>query len=223
MGGLITTLILIVGSVMVAINAVERIFNPTDIRYDGMIILAVLGVVINLGAAIATRSGESINQRAVNLHMLEDVLGWIVVLFGAVVMRFTDFKIIDPLMSIGVAVFIFINAVNSLKEVLDLFLEKTPQGIGVDDISEKLLGIEGVLDVHHIHIRSIDGQVNHATMHIVTNADAHEIKHKVRHELCELGIVHTTLELETEDEHCSEKSCRVNTENTHSHHHHHHH
>ena len=155
--------------------------------------------------------------------MLEDVLGWLVVLIGAVVMRFTDFKIIDPLMSIGVAVFIFINAIGGLKEVLDLFLEKTPQGIGVDDVSEKLLEIDGVLDVHHIHIRSIDGQVNHATMHIVTNTDAHEIKHKVRHELCELGITHTTLELETEDEHCGEKSCSVNTEKTHSHHHHHHH
>ena len=223
LGGLITTLILIVGSVMVVINAVEKIINPTDIRYDGMIILAILGVVVNLGAALVTRSGETINQRAVNLHMLEDVLGWLVVLIGAVVMRFTDFKIIDPLMSIGVAVFIFINAIGGLKEVLDLFLEKTPQGIGVDDVSEKLLEIEGVLDVHHIHIRSIDGQVNHATMHIVTNTDAHEIKHKVRHELCELGITHTTLELETEDEHCGEKSCSVNTEKTHSHHHHHHH
>jgi len=223
LGGLITTLILIVGSVMVVINAVEKIINPTDIRYDGMIILAILGVLVNLGAALVTRSGETINQRAVNLHMLEDVLGWLVVLIGAVVMRFTDFKIIDPLMSIGVAVFIFINAIGGLKEVLDLFLEKTPQGIGVDDVSKKLLEIEGVLDVHHIHIRSIDGQVNHATMHIVTNTDAHEIKHKVRHELCELGITHTTLELETEDEHCGEKSCSVNTEKTHSHHHHHHH
>ena len=223
LGGLITTVILLVGSVLVTVNAIERILNPTDIRYSGMIILAVLGVTVNFVAALVTKDSESINQRAVNLHMLEDVLGWLVVLVGAVVMRFTDFKIIDPLMSIGVAVFIFINALGGLKEVLELFLEKTPQGIGVDEVKDTLLKINGVLDVHHIHIRSIDGNINHATMHVVTNTDAHEIKHKVRHELCELGITHTTLELEGENEHCDERNCTVNTEVGHSHHHHHHH
>ncbi len=223
LGGLITTLILLVGSIVVTINAIGCILAPTDINYDGMIILGVIGVVVNFGAAFVTRSGESLNQRAVNLHMLEDVLGWIVVLIGAVVMRFTDLKIIDPLMSIGVSAFIFINALGGLKEVLYLFLEKTPQGIGVEDVRECLMKIEGVLDVHHIHIRSIDGNINHATMHIVTDADAHEIKHSVRDELLKLGIAHTTLELEAKNEHCGEKKCTVNLDKTHSHIHHHHH
>ena len=123
-GSVITTLILLFGSCVVIYNAIQRILTPTPIHYNGMIVFAIVGVVVNLAAALFTREGHSLNQKAVNLHMLEDVLGWIVVLVGAIVMRFTDFALIDPLMSIGVAVFILINAVGNLKEVLDLFLEK---------------------------------------------------------------------------------------------------
>ena len=137
-------------------NAVLRIINPTEINYNGMIVFAIVGVCVNFGAAILTRDGDSLNQKAVNLHMLEDVLGWIVVLVGAIVMRFTDFYIIDPLMSIGVAIFILINALNNLKDVLDLFLEKTPHGISTDEIAEHICEVEGVLGVHHIHVWSIE-------------------------------------------------------------------
>ena len=117
-GSVLTTLILLFGSVMVIYNAVLRIINPTEINYNGMIIFAIVGVCVNFGAALLTRDGDSLNQKAVNLHMLEDVLGWIVVLIGAIVMRFTKFYIIDPLMSIGVAIFILINALKNLKDVL---------------------------------------------------------------------------------------------------------
>ncbi len=154
--------------------------------------------------------------------MLEDVLGWVVVLIGAIVMRFTDFYIIDPLMSIGVAVFILVNAVKNLKEIIDLFLEKIPRGVDIDEIKEHICHIDGVLDVHHIHIRSIDGQKNYATMHIVASGDAHSVKEKVREELAEHGICHATLELEAEGEHCHEECCHIETEEHTGHHHHHH-
>ncbi len=209
LGGLITTVILLAGSVVVIINAVKRIINPTEINYDGMIIFALVGAVVNFAAAYFTRAGDSINQKAVNLHMLEDVLGWAVVLVGAVVMRFTDWAVIDPIMSIGVAVFILINAGKNLKEVLALFLEKTPEGVSVNELREHLCEIEGVVDVHHIHLRSIDGNGIYATMHIVARGEFHEIKHKVRDELSEHGVVHSTLEFEAVGEHCHEKECRV--------------
>ena len=221
LGSVITTFILLFGSVMVIINAVSRIIEPAEINYNGMIVFAVIGVAVNLGAAILTRDGESLNQKAVNLHMLEDVLGWVVVLVGAVVMRFTDFAFIDPIMSIGVAAFILVNAVKNLKEVMDLFLEKTPHGMDVKEIKEHLIKIAGVIDVHHIHIWSMDGQHNYATMHVVTNADPHLIKEKLRQELREHGITHTTLELETEDENCHEKHCCIKFRATASCHHHH--
>ena len=219
-GSVLTTLILLLGSAMIIYNAVLRIISPTEINYNGMIIFAIVGVCVNLGAALLTRDGDSLNQKAVNLHMLEDVLGWVVVLVGAIVMRFTDFYIIDPLMSIGVAIFILINALKNLKEILDLFLEKTPRDISIDEIAEHICEVEGVLSVHHIHVWSMDGHNNYATMHVVVKGDTHTIKHNIRGELKEHGIGHATLEIETEGEHCYEEHCNVDVASSAGHHHH---
>ena len=223
MGGAITTLILLLGSIFVIINAVERIFNPVEINYDGMIVFAVIGAIVNFAAAYFTREGDSINQRAVNLHMLEDVLGWVVVLVGAVVMRFTDISIIDPIMSIGVALFILVNAINNIKEILPLFLAQTPRSVEINEIKEHISEIDGVLDVHHIHVWSMDGHNNYATMHIVASGDSKQIKDAVRAELKEHGIIHATLELEEEGEDCHSEHCCVEAHTDSGHHHHHHH
>ena len=224
LGGVITTCVLLVGSGIVIVNAVGRLMNPSPIHYDGMILFAVVGLIVNGVAAFVTREGDSLNQKAVNLHMLEDVLGWAVVLVGAVIMRFTDISLIDPLMSIGIAVFILINACKNLKEVLDLFLEKMPHGVDSEEIKHHLCHIEGVLDVHHIHIWSIDGQNNYATMHIVADREPATLKALVREELQEHGIVHSTLEFETEGEACDARECHVEHNHScgHCHHHHHH-
>lgn len=221
-GSTITTLILLFGSIMVIYNAITRIIEPTQINYNGMIIFAIVGVIVNFCAAVFTHGGGSLNQKAVNLHMLEDVLGWIVVLIGAIVMKFTDFALIDPIISICVAIFIFINAIKNLKEALEIFLEKTPKSIEISEITEHILNIDGIIDVHHIHIWSMDGQNNYATMHIVTNSDHHKIKETVRKELLEHGIGHATLELESENEHCHNEHCSIEFGNV-AHHHHHHH
>lgn len=222
-GSVITTLILLFGSVMVIYNAIGRIINPVEINYNGMIIFAIVGALVNFVAAYFTKDGDSLNQKAVNLHMLEDVLGWVVVLVGAIIMRFTDISIIDPIMSVAVAVFILINAVKNLKEVLDLFLEKIPNNISIEEIKEHITEIDGVLGVHHIHIWSMDGHNNYATMHIVANENSHTIKDKIREELKEHGIGHATLEIEDKDDHCHEEHCHVDFNHSHSHHHHHHH
>ena len=221
-GSLITTFILLFGSVTVIYNAINRLINPSEIDYNGMIIFAVVGVCVNFCAAYFTRDGDSLNQKAVNLHMLEDVLGWTVVLIGAIIMRFTDWSFIDPVMSVGVSLFIFINAVRNLKEAIDLFLEKTPHGIDIKEIAEHISEIDGVIGVHHIHIWSMDGQSNYATMHVVTNSDSHKIKETIREELLEHGINHATLELETEDERCHEEKCSVEYKISSGHHHHRH-
>ena len=222
-GGLITTAILLFGSCVVIYNAVCRIIDPMPINYDGMIVFGVVGVFVNFIAAYFTRDGDSINQKAVNLHMLEDVLGWLVILIGAIIMRFTDISIIDPILSICVAVFILFNAVQTLKIVVGLFLEKTPENVDISEIKEHLLNIEGVTNVHHIHVWSLDGHRNYATLHIVTDADPHETKERVRVELEEHGICHATLELESSEEFCHEEECKLDFSNETSHHHHHHH
>ena len=186
-----------------------------------MIIFAIIGVVLNFLAAYITREGDSINQKSVNLHMLEDVLGWIVVLVGAIIMNFTDIKIIDPIMSILVACFILINALKNLKLVLDLFLEKTPKDIDIEELKKHLLSIDEVDDIHHIHIWSMDGYKTLATMHIVTKSNnIKEVKRKIREELSEHNICHAILE--TEEEACDEVECHIEF-NPENHHHHHHH
>lgn len=223
LGSIITTFILLGGSVLVIYNAIGRLVNPVEINYNGMIGFAVLGVSINFLAAYFTKEGDSLNQKSVNLHMLEDVLGWVVVLAGAIIMRFTDIKIIDPILSIGVAIFILINSLKTLKEVVDLFLEKTPNNIDIEEIKEHLLEIKGVIDVHHIHIRSIDGFNNYATMHIVVDGDYKQIKDKIKEKLEEHGIAHTTIEFEGKDEKCKSEKCEVKKSSNSHHHHHHHH
>ncbi len=223
LGGLVTTTVLIVGSIMVTVNAVSRIFDPVSINYNGMIIFAVIGAAVNFFAAFFTKEGDSLNQKAVNLHMIEDVLGWLVVLTGAIIMRFTDIKIIDPLMSLGVAIFILINSIKNLKEITGVFLEKTPESLNIDKIKEHLLEIDGVKDVHHIHLWSIDGESNYITMHIVCNSDFAKTKAEVKEELAHLGINHSTLEMENEKEACQEKECVIKEHHCEHHHHHHHH
>lgn len=223
LGGLITTVILLFGSAVVIYNAVFRFFNPIPIDYDNMLMLAVVGLVVNLLATYVTHGGRSINQKAVNLHMLEDVLGWIVILIGAVIMRFTNFYLLDPILSILVAVFILVNAVKNLKEILDIFLLKKPKDVDVDELKEHVLGIEGVTDVHHIHIWTIEGERTYATMHIVAEEYDCRIKKQIKEEMAEHGIAHTTIEMETPKEECEEKACIVKDAENHTGHHHHHH
>lgn len=223
LGSLLTTVILVAGSIVVIYNAIQRIITPAPINYTGMMIFAVVGVVINVLAAILTHGGHSMNQKAVNLHMLEDVLGWIVVLLGAIVMNFTDITLIDPILSIAVALFILMQAWKNLKEVLDVLLEKAPEDMNVSELVHHVSEIDGVQEVHHIHVWSLDGLHHCATMHIVATGDLHHIKHKIKEELQEHGVIHTTLEFETPGEHCDDQECRIEAEiPAHSHHHHHH-
>ena len=227
LGAFITTMILFVGSSFVIYGGIRRIFNPVPIRYDGMILFAVVGVTVNFLAALCTREGNSLNQKAVNLHMLEDVLGWIVVLIGSILMKFTEIVYIDSIMSIMVAIFIFFHATSHFKEILDLFLAKTPSDISVKEVKEKTLATEGVVSVHHIHVWSMDGSNNYATMHVVTECEnIGDLKKTIRHEMKELGIAHVTIETERTNEDCGCKECVVedgDCSNCHHHHHHHHH
>lgn len=223
LGGAVTTLILLIGSVAVICHSVERFFNPTEIQYNGMIFFSCIGAIVNLAAALVTRKGDSLNQRAVNLHMMEDVLGWLVVLVGAIVMRFTNFTVIDPLLSIGVSMYILIHALQHFKEILDLFLEKTPDGIRIPEIYRIVKATEGVYDVHHIHIWSIDGHKHCATMHLEISGNGNTIKELVRKKLSEHGISHCVLELDEPDKECHCRQCNIPKADAppcHSHHHH---
>lgn len=222
LGGFITTVILVVGSVFVIYGAISRLINPIEINYNGMIIFAVFGVLVNGLSAFFTRGKGSINQRAVNLHMFEDVLGWVVVLVGAVVIKFTGWLFLDAVMSIGVAFFVLINAVKNLGEIGKLFLVKTPDGINAEEILLRVKSLDGVLDAHHIHVWSLDGESIYATLHVVADNYSPEIKKAVKEELKEFNISHSVVEFEQVEENCEEIECVVPTAKPCHHHHHHH-
>ena len=193
LGGMITTVVLLFGSVAVMFHAVSRILHPVPIRYNGMILFALIGVCVNVSAAVLSHKGASLNQKAVNLHLLEDALGWIVVLIGALVMRWTNFALLDPILSVLIAGFILLHAVKLLREILHIFLNATPRGIDPVQIRNSLCAIEGVADVHHIRIWSLDGNAHAATMHVVASPETKPI---LREKLQDFGIHDVTLEFE---------------------------
>ena len=215
LGGLITSLVLIVGAGIAVYNAVVRFIHPSPIHYDGMILFAVVGLVVNFVAALFTKDGHSLNQKAVNLHMLEDVLGWAIVLIGGIVMKLTGFVLLDGILSIIVAVYILFHACGHLREIADIFLLKTPQKVDVAAVRQAVLSIDGVEEVHHVHLWTIDGQNLLATMHVVSNTDC---KKAIKEVLHALGVYHTTIEQERVGEHCHEPLCNLQDEE-HAHHH----
>ncbi len=223
LGSVIQSVILLLGSAFVLYNAFLRLINPVELNYNGMIIFAIFGFIVNFAAAYFTAGGESLNQKAINLHLLEDVLGWAIVLIGAVVMRFTDWAFLDSILSIALAFFIIFNAFKCLKAVLDIFLEKTPKGISTEKIKAHLLEIDGVENIHHLHIWSMDGYKSSATLHAVTDDDFYQIKQKIKAELREHGISHSTIECERTSEICDDECCSIELNHDTHHHHHHHH
>ncbi|MBR4278672.1 MAG: cation transporter [Clostridia bacterium] len=220
LGALFTTAVLTIGSTIAIIGAVGRIVNPAEINYNGMILFALLGVVVNFLAAHFTSGEGSLNQSAVNLHMLEDLFGWIVVLVGATVMKFTDFYLIDPIMSIAVSAVVLISAVLHSKKIIELFLEKAPRETDASEIKKHIEELDGVVEVHHLHLWSLDGQTACATMHVVCDAEPSVLKKAIREELSEHGIHHVTLEFEGANENCADCVCRLEytPEPTHAHH-----
>ena len=221
LGALITTTFLLVGSIIVIIGAVDRLFNRADINYNGMIIISIIGIVVNFIAAYKTREGDSLNQKSVNLHMLEDVLGWVIVFIGSILMKFTDITYIDSIISIIIAIYILIHALENLKSVLDLFLVKTPKNVDIDALKKELLKVKNVSDIHHIHIWSMDGVNNYATIHAVINTkDFEKVKKELKKELEEHGIVHSTIEIEAKDSKCDELDCEIKNIKSTTHHHH---
>ena len=213
MGALITSIVLIVGSVIILTEAVPRIFNPQTAHAKGMIILAVLGIIINGAALLQLRKGKSLNEKVVSLHFLEDVLGWVAVLIGAVVMYFFDLPIIDPILSIAIAVFVLRNVYKNLREIARIILQGTPHEIETEQLKNEIIGMnENISGIHDFHLWTVDGTYNVLTMHVVLkNGQSTEIqsalKQQIRQKLNEKGIEHTTVEFDTVDEQCVFEHC----------------
>ena len=135
----------------------------------------------------------------VTWHLLEDVLGWVAVLIVSVVMLFADVSILDPLLSVLITVWVGINAARNLKRTMDVFLQAVPDDVDVDALCEMACGVEGVVDLRHVHVWSQEGEHHVLTGHLVVDCDSLEraetLREQVRRELRDAGIEHVTLEV----------------------------
>lgn len=199
LGGLITIAILLAGSLLVINRSVERLITPEEVNYDGMILFAIFGVITNYVAAYCTSGEHSVNQKAVNLHMFEDVLGWIIVLIGGLLMKITDISLIDPILSIGVAVYILVHSIHHAKEILDIILEKVPEGIDLAKVKNSLLEIDEIKKVVDLHAWSINGQDHCAIVSVIANGHRTVVKEKIQEKLSKFNIVHITAEIAKEE------------------------
>lgn len=212
LGAVINSVVLLVGSVLILIHAVPRLFNPQQPDVKGMLLLAVIGVIVNGAAVFRLRKGHSINEKVVSLHLLEDVLGWAAVLVGAGIMYFVDAPFIDPLLSVGISVFILINVYRNLRQSMRIILQGSPAAMNTDEVEAAISAFNEVVGVHDLHVWSVDGEYNVLTVHVVLSCPStpdalHALKTEIREKLHSLGIQHSTIEFETQDEDCEMEGC----------------
>lgn len=210
-GAFLNSVVLIAGSMWVLSEAIPRLANPVMPVTEGMFALAILGVTVNGVAAYRLSKGTTLNEKVLNWHLLEDVLGWVAVLVVSIVLQFADWPILDPLLSVGFTLFIMFNVVRNLWTTGKLFLQAVPDRELHNKIRRTLLGIGGVSDVHHQHLWSLDGEHHVLTAHIVVDGefDVDEygvIKDGVAAALEQYGLSHTTIEIELKREFCRDQA-----------------
>jgi cobalt-zinc-cadmium efflux system protein len=188
-----------------------RLGEPEEVKSGAMLLVALFGVVINGAAVVVTQKGTGANEKAVSLHMLEDVLGWIAVLIGSALIYVFKWYFIDGILSLCIAGFLIIHSVIKIKDVFAILLEKTPEEFDVQAYKEALYSIEGVQDVHHLHIWSLDGERVMASLHVrlCENVDmAAYAKTKKEVEVLSeaMGVSHLTVQIDVNGG-CNHESC----------------
>ena len=212
LGAIINSIVLVAGSIFILTKAIPELFNPGETNVQGMLYLAILGIVVNGAAVLKLRKGESLNEKVVSLHLLEDVLGWVAVLIGSIIMMYTDAPFIDPLLSVLISLFVLYNVYKNLRKSMLVILQGIPEEVSLEDIKEKLKDISEITDVHDNHVWSMDGEYNILTIHLQLDKDYKlseqaKLKEKVRTQLKDESINHITLEFEGQDENCELEDC----------------
>lgn len=226
LGGLISAVILLIGSTIIVIEAFKRLLNPEEINARLMIYFAVVGVIVNGLAALNSAKGKSANEKIISLHLLEDVFGWVALLIVSIIMNFFDVKILDAILSIGFTLFIMYHVIRSLKGILEVFLEKAPKGYSIEKIKEELMKIDKVIDIHHVHLWTLEGNLPIITLHAIINNEVEinnivSVTKKMEEELKSLGIGHSTIQLEFDNDQCKDLDCEdIEINQDHKHHHH---
>lgn len=211
LGAMITGIVLTAGSIWVLLEAVPRLTEPEMPVAEGMFAMALFGIGVNGFAAYKLSDGKTLNERMLNWHLLEDVLGWVAVLVVSVVLMFLHWPILDPLLSIGFTLFILFNVIRTLWQTLRIFLQAVPDQALEIAIRNKLRASALFNKFHHLHIWSLDGEHHVLTVHIVLDQDldileTQPLKAQLAELLAEFSIAHSTVEFEFDNETC--RDCR---------------
>jgi len=206
LGGWLTSVVLIIGALFMLTMSVPKLWAPELPHSLGMIGFALFGLAMNGFAAWKLHGGKTLNERGAYLHLLEDVLGWAAVLVGGIVIHFTGWAIVDPLLSVAISVYILFNAIGTLRRGTGILMQEIPPGLDMQQVRTDLMTIPHVKDLHDQHTWTLDGSFIVHTVHVVVDGIDHRealgIKTQAREALKKHGIHHATIELEWADEDC---------------------
>jgi len=209
-GAIINAVVLVVGSIFIVIEAVQRLFIPAQPDTTGMIVFALLGIVVNGVAMLRLKRGGSLNEKMISLHFLEDVLGWVAVLVGSIIMKFFEAPFIDPLLSIVIGLIILYNVYRNIGSVFQIILQGVPDNVNEQQAKEQIEKFDEVEGTHDMHLWTLDGKYNILTTHIVlrkplTDDALEELKRKIKKSLEDINIQNSTVEFEVKGlAHCEE-------------------
>ena len=222
LGALVTAVILIIGSILVILENITKLFNPQPVNDEGILWLGVIAVSINVLASLVVRNGKTKNESILSLHFLEDTLGWLAVILMAIILRFTDWYILDPLLSLVISIFILTKAIPRFWSALKIFLDVVPEGVETGDLEKDLEALINVKSVNQLSIWSMDGLENNAIIHLCLEDWEQMIatKNQVRQLLEERGIQNITIEVDASESNHAQHKRRVTTlEQPHGHQH----
>jgi cobalt-zinc-cadmium efflux system protein len=208
LSAIINSAVLFLGSILILMETIPRLMAPEKPDTQGMVLLAILGVIVNGLAVYKTHKGKTANERVVSLHLMEDVLGWIAVLIGSIAMSLWNIPILDPILSMMIAAYILFNVFRNLGTNIKIMLQGIPEDVNLKKLEEKLLDISGVKSIHDMHTWSMDGEYHVMTVHLVLTddnifKDSVLIKEQARKIIQKGTVNHVTIELEGPDEHCT--------------------
>ena len=222
LGALVPAVILMTGSVLVILENLTKLFHPKPVNDEGILWLGIIAVSINLLASLVVRKGKTKNESILSLHFLEDTLGWIAVILMAIILRFTDWYILDPLLSLVISFFILSKAIPRFWSTLKIFLDAVPEGVETGDLEKDLGALINVKSVNQLSIWSMDGLENNAIIHLCLEDwdQMMETKNQVRQLLEERGVQNITIEVDTsQSNHAQHKRKVTALEQPHGHQH----
>ena len=200
---LFSAFILIGGSIVIILQAIPRFFNPEPVNAFGMVGIAFVGIAFNGAGFFLLKKGESLNEKVLSWHLLEDVLGWVAILVGGVIIYFWKFYLVDPIMTVGLTAFILYSVTKNLREAVSILLQGVPKHINLEAVKQDIKAIKGVLGLHDIHIWSLEGETDVFTAHVVLDDETlkkqpDQTKQAIKETLLKHHIEHSTIELESQ-------------------------